>query len=92
VTDFINTSSTIGAVYQNLILYVFGDQLIAGLWLLLLFFGMLTALNINWVIGVAALTPLTIGLLAYGYISPLAGGLILLASAFILGMNFFIRR
>lgn len=92
MTDFINTTSTIGVIYQNLTIYVFGDGLLTGLWLLLLFFGMMTALNIGFIIGVAALVPLSLGLMAYGYLSPIAGGLVILAAAVIIGLNFFIRR
>ena len=71
--------------------YVFGSSLIVGFWLLLLFFGLLSAMRIEFTIGIVLLMPLTIVLMVYGIIFPVAGGLLLLVSGIILAGHFFTK-
>lgn len=71
--------------------YVFGSNLIVGFWLLLLFFGVLSAFRIEFTIGIVLLMPMTIVLMAYGMVIPLAGGLLLFVSGIILAGHFFTK-
>jgi len=71
--------------------YVFGSLLMVGFWFLLLFMGVLSALRIEFTIGVILLIPVTIVFMAFGLIYPLAGGLLILVAGIILAGHFFTK-
>lgn len=87
----IDPSSAIGMIINNLAQYVFGSIELTGLWIAVLFFGILSTLRIEFIIGLVALVPITLVMMAYGMIFPLAGGLIILAVAVISAGHFFAK-
>jgi len=85
----VNTSVVIGQIIENLTIYVLGNTYLTGLWFALIGFGLLSILKIEFSIGVVLLIPLTIGLMATGYITSVAGGVIIFIAAVVAGWNFF---
>jgi hypothetical protein len=85
----LNTSGVIGAIISSITINIIGNELITGLWLLLLLFGIMTAFNITAGIAVVMLIPMTIVLSAYGYVHPVAAGIIIILSGVLAGYNFF---
>lgn len=88
----INSSQVIGTVVYNLTQYVIGNAYLSGLWFALIGLGLLSLLRIEFSIGVVALIPLTIGLIGSGFITPVAGGVIILFAAIVAGWNFLRSR
>lgn len=87
----IDTTTTFGLVIYNLTQYVFGSTTVAGLWMVLLLFGVLSAMRIEFIVGVVLLLPITIVMMAYGFVPMIAGGLLLIVSALILAGHFFAK-
>jgi len=85
----LNTSMVIGYVINNIAEHILGSTTMTGLWILVVLFGVMTAFNIRFAITVVLLMPITIVMLAYGYVEPIAGAVIILLSGIIAAFNFF---
>ena len=71
--------------------YIFGSDILAGFWILLVFFGFMSALRIEFTIGIVLIIPLCIVFMAYGFVPLLAGGILILASSLVVASRFFIK-
>lgn len=87
----LNTSLPIGFVINSIAENILGSTTMTGFWLLLILFAVLTAFGIRYAIAVVLLIPINIVMLAYGYVEPLAGGIVIILAGIIGAFNFFNR-
>jgi len=88
---FLNPSSDIGFLVHTIGSYVFGDPQLVGVWLIVVLFGLIAVLNIDLSMAFLLCIPLTVVLIATGFIYGFVGGLFILVSAAVLAKNFIFR-
>jgi len=87
-----NWSEVFSFSFQEIINNIFGGNLMfGGLWILMIVFGLGLAFRIDFHILLALLMPVTIVLMALGYLSVIIGGIIILMVAFILAFSWWQR-
>jgi len=72
--------------------YLFGDDVLVGLWFLLIFFGMIAQFKVEFSLGLAFLVPLIIVFMAKGSISLAIGAIYLFLVAVMLGFSWWQNR
>lgn len=68
-------TGSLDVAFQYLSIYIFGSGTATSLYLVTLLFIGAMMFRINFVVGLVLLLPINIVLTAYGYLSPLVGGL-----------------
>jgi len=87
-----NTSHVGGFIMENVSQHILGDYAILGVWLLVLFIGFAMAFRIDFNLALMISVPFVIGFMAFGLMSKVIGGIILVIVSFILGANFLFNR
>ena len=87
----LNASSDIGFLLFNIGSYVLGDNQLLGVWVLLVLFGLGAMLDIDLSLLFLLCIPISVILIATGFIYGFVGGLFIFVSALVLAKNFFFK-
>jgi len=83
-----NASSIFATTFNNYTTYVFGSHIFTSVMFLLVLLIIALVIRIPFPVAIALLIPLTLVLLAIGYLPLLAGGIVVISLMIIAGFSF----
>ncbi len=88
----LNTSQVLGLVFYNLNEYVFGADWLTSFWILLVILMIAGLFNIVFSMALLLFIPVTIVLMAYGWMPPAMGAIVFLLVGLVLAWSWWQNR